>query len=253
MSKTLFIVISIILILFAYIFNADRIVKNNLSAAQNYITDKYLDGVVFVSSSVNKYFNQLNYIDQLKVQNEEFQKYKSLYEITKNNIKELEKLNNLKYDNEHNLSKIKVLSYNNFLEKSIVTLEATDLAPNKITGLITFDGHSAGIVFKKENDTLAFLNENKKCNYAVFLGENEAPGITSGKTLNGDLEIDHIPLWKKIKEGDKVITSGMDGIFPHGVNVGEVIEVIKLDNTQKAFVKTYADTLSSRDYYLFLK
>jgi rod shape-determining protein MreC len=253
MSKKLVLLLTILFIIVAYIFNVDRMIKNQLSTFQTYVTTNYLNTIVFISSNFNKYINQISYIEQLKKQTTQLQEIKIQHEILKNKFNELERTNPLNESYISNFKKISVLSYKNFLEKSIINLEQQTFPKDYITGLITPEGYSAGIVLNQNNRTVSFLNENKKCNYAVFIGENYAPGITSGKNYDGKLIIKHIPLWKKIKKGDKIITSGMDAIFPYGVNVGEVLEIEKLDNTQKVYAKTYGETINSRHFYLYIK
>jgi rod shape-determining protein MreC len=42
---------------------------------------------------------------------------------------------------------------------------------------------------------------------------------------NGLVEMRHVSGLEKVEAGDYVVTTGQDGIYPAGLNVGEVVEV----------------------------
>ncbi|MEA3354071.1 MAG: rod shape-determining protein MreC [Campylobacterota bacterium] len=248
MNKSYILFFSILFITFLYIFNVEKIITNQFSALTNSISTTYLNLFIKFESALNKYFDQLNYIDQLTTQNEKNQYYKTMYMIKSNELNQT-----LKENNEINLpfDKTKVLYYNNFYDNSKVILD-TELPPkDRIFALITQDGNSAGIVLNKEDKSVSLLNNNKKCNYTVFIGENNAPGITSGMTNEGLLIIKHIPIWKKINIKDKVITSGMDNIFPFGINVGTVVSIENMSDTKQVLIKPFADLYKNRIFYIY--
>lgn len=210
----------------------------------------YINIFVTVNASIEKYLNQINYIEQLKESNEKHLKYKLLYDLKAN---ELEEFNNQNISEplDLKLEKVKVLSYYKFNDYSRVIIDQKDLNSSKIYSLITFDGYSAGIVLNKNETSIAYLNENIKCNYTVFIGENNVPGITSGILDNGQLLIKYVPIWQNIMIGDEVITSSMDKIFPYGVKVGKVTQIDIQDNIQEVLVEPYAKTQGNRNYYLY--
>jgi len=41
----------------------------------------------------------------------------------------------------------------------------------------------------------------------------------------GSLELDFVPLQADVRVGDMVVTAGIDGIYPRGIPVGQVVEV----------------------------
>lgn len=57
------------------------------------------------------------------------------------------------------------------------------------------------------------------------LGASNALGSVRGYGKNGLLEMRYVSGLEPVKEGDYVITTGQDGIYPPGLNVGEVVEV----------------------------
>lgn len=251
MSNKLILIIGIILIILAYLFNVDRIIRNNLSTLKDSVTDVYISGLLNINSSFNKYFNQSNYIDQLKLQNEENQKYKILYEIAQNKLDEKEKLPKVYSTKNIILEEVNVLSYKNYQDSSIVVLNRKMKEDSSIEGLLTYDGYSAGIILKEENQNIAYLNQHRKSNYAVFIGKEQAPGITSGVNSAGDLLIKYVPLWKNVKIDDEVITSGMDTIFPFGIKVGKVLSIKVGENTKQIEVRPYGTTLGVRNFLVY--
>jgi len=251
---TLFIIILTVGIL--YIFNIERIIQHKLSMLNKSIQATYVNFFVSVNNIVNKYINQLDYINQLKTSNEMHLKYKVLYDVKSSELTELEKnLEIIKTSNklELQLAKVKVLSYYKFNDNTRVIIDKKDLNTSKIYSLITFDGYSAGIVLNKNDISIAYLNENERCNYTVFIGKENAPGITSGIDSDGKILIKYVPIWQNVTIGDEVITSSMDSIFPYGIKVGKVTDITIKDNIQEILVLPYAQTQGNRDYYLFDK
>lgn len=251
MSKKVVILLTILVISFSYIFGVDKFINNKISALNSSISSSYLNLLVSIQSTVNKYFSQLAYIDQLKKSNDENQKYKTFYNIVKKELLDLKKIDLESFDEtKFKFQRVKVLSYYKLNDHSKVILDK-NIISNNIGALVTYDGYSAGIVLKKDEITIAYLNQNRKCNYSVYIGEKNAPGITSGMDENGLIKIKHIPLWKKVKVDDEIVTSSMDGIFPLGIKVGRVVSIEKNDNTQTILALPYVETLGKRDFYLF--
>ncbi len=249
MNRSVLLITTIFIIIIGYIFNLDRVIKNNLSALGNNVSSVYLNTLVSLESSINKYFYQTEYIEQLKKQNDQFVKYKTLYDTAAAELNDIKKT--VPFVNENNLllEKVKVLSNYSLYDPSIVVLDSLN-SSRLITPMITTEGHSAGIVLKKEGHYLAYLNNNSKCNYAVYIGNENAPGITSGMNDNGFLKIDHIPKWKQIDIDDDIITSNMDNIFPYGIKVGKVVSIQNGENTKSVLAKPYGDTVGKRFFYI---
>ncbi|HEX7999433.1 MAG TPA: rod shape-determining protein MreC [Pyrinomonadaceae bacterium] len=57
------------------------------------------------------------------------------------------------------------------------------------------------------------------------LGESSALGSVRGLGENGLLEMRYVSGLAEVKVGDFVVTTGQDGIYPQGLNVGTVVEV----------------------------
>ena len=248
---TLFLILLIIGI--SYFFDIEKLVQNKFSVLNSNIQSTQMSFFATINNAFSKYLNQLSYIDQLKISNEENQHYKTLYNTTSNQLTQLNKNLKLIKENQLNidLEKVNVLSYYKFNDNSRVILDKKGLVNSKIYALITFDGFSAGIVLNQNDISVAYLNENKKANYTVFIGEDNIPGITSGINQKGQLIVKYVPIWKNISIGDEVITSSMDNVFPFGIKVGRVTKIDEQDNMKEISVRPYAQTLGNRDYYLY--
>ncbi|HKC64461.1 MAG TPA: rod shape-determining protein MreC [Pyrinomonadaceae bacterium] len=59
------------------------------------------------------------------------------------------------------------------------------------------------------------------------LGQSNALGSVKGLGNNGLLEMRYVSGLEEVNPGDYVVTTGQDGIYPPGLNVGEVVEVKK--------------------------
>ena len=64
------------------------------------------------------------------------------------------------------------------------------------------------------------------------LGQSGALGSIKGRPDIGLLEMRHVPGLEKVAVGDYAMTTGQDGIYPPGLNVGEVVEVKNGSATQ---------------------
>jgi len=253
MNKKLTLFLILISIGLLYLFNIERVIQNKLSILKKSIQSTYVNSVVTISNFVDKYLNQLDYIEQLKNSNNQHLQYKLLNDVKENELKELTNSLNMVQSNTLPLSleKVKVLSYYKLEDNSRVIIDKSDLNSSKIYALITFDGFSAGIVLHKNEISLAYLNQNSKCNYTVGIGDENVPGITSGFNEEGNLLVKYVPIWQTITIGDEVRTSSMDSVFPFGVKVGKVLSIHTDDNIQEVLVQPYAKTLGNRNYFLY--
>ena len=230
-----------------YIFKVDKIIVIELTNLTNKIKYSYKDFLSNYDNKFSSHFNQKEQILSLKKQLAEDNKYKVLYKISNSRNQELE--NSLTHIKDINLKYVEVLSYLHINNFSKVLLDTNEEIGNKILGLSTIDGYSAGIVMKENNQIIAYLNNNDRANYAVFIGLNQIPGITAGMS-NNDIKIKYIPKWHTINIGDEVYTSGMDNIFPSGLKVGVVIKILDDINTQTVYVKPSIEILNKKYFYI---
>lgn len=59
------------------------------------------------------------------------------------------------------------------------------------------------------------------------IGESNALGVVSGSSKKDLLEMKYVPGTVDVQVGQVVFTSGQDGIFPAGLKVGEIVNVVR--------------------------
>ena len=234
----------------SYLFKVDELLVKKFTFF-NELKVSYIDKIVDFSTFFVKYFKQATTIEELKTQNDELKEYKILYSTTLNQLNTLKEffINVEIPENHPKIEIVKVLSYINYNDFTKVWLDKK-IENDSILGLIT-DNYAAGIVVNKNNRAVGLLNGNKECSYAVFIGEEKAPGIITSSDNQEELEIKFIPIWAEIKKGDEVITSGMDNIFFEGLKVGRVLEVTDLADMKIAKVKPYVNVLKKKYFYIY--
>ncbi len=249
MRKFLFIILFLIVSLL-YLFDADKLIVKNFTFF-NDLKLSYINKVIGISTTVEKYFNQASSIEKLRIENDELKEYKILYTATQKQLDMMKEFisTNDTNQNKPNINLAKVLSYINFDDFTKVWLDQ-EKEDDSILGLIT-EEYAAGIVVKENGKSVALLNGNKECSYAVFIGEDKVPGIVTSSKDGKNLTIQFIPIWAEIKIGDEVITSGMDNIFFEGLKVGRISEESKRPDMQTAIVKPYAKVLKKKYFYTY--
>ncbi|MDD2894950.1 MAG: rod shape-determining protein MreC [Aliarcobacter sp.] len=234
----------------SYLFKIDELLVNKFTFF-NDIKTSYINKVINISTTIEKYFDQANTIEKLKIENGELKEYKILYATAQNQLNALKEfLANVDIpENKAKIELVKVLSYINYSDFTKVWLDKK-VEDDSISGLIT-DNYSAGIVVNKNGQAVGLLNGNKDCSYAVYIGEGKAPGIIVAADTQDELQIKFIPIWADINKGDEVITSGMDNIFFEGLKVGRVTEVSNLADMKVATVKSYVNVLKKKYFYTY--
>jgi rod shape-determining protein MreC len=150
-----------------------------------------------------------------------------------------------------NIDLVDTVSYthlNNFSEVQLTLPKKAKLHPDRIYGLIQ-DSVVGGTAVVRGEHLFGYLTSNPRCRFGVFIGPKRAPGVAEGldKTT---MKVRFIPKWSKIEVGDRVETSGLDGIFFANVPVGTVKEVKIEDSYKTAYIQTYSDTLHPNYFFL---
>lgn len=145
---------------------------------------------------------------------------------------------------------VRTLSYAEIGDYHKVWLDHSldDSFSDQIYGLVK-DGFAAGIVINRQGRAMGLLNGDEQCSYSVFVGEGKAPGIIRALE-NGKIIADFIPSWLDVKEGDEVVTSGLDGIFFENLKVGRVNSVRQSQGYLIAELTPYVDVLHPRYFWL---
>lgn len=253
MSKTSYFILFLIIVSLSWYYNFDKLIQNKTTNLFNSIKLSYIEKIESIDDSIDVHFNQTEKIKELKIKNDELEKFKLMYTELNNKYTNLEDFK----DNHASLKDVNivdVLSYSKYDDFTKVYINTHDLniTDMKIGGLI-IDNYAAGILVKDNGKSIGLLNGNKKSNYAVYIGKAKAPGITHSIKNKKHILVRFIPNWLEVDVDDEVYTSGMDGIFFEGLKVGKVVSVKRIGDTQEAVVDPYADTSNSSLYYLFYK
>ena len=249
MNKFLFFLL-LLAVGLGYIFDLDKTIARNINPFES-IKKFYVETALSINQSIDKYFDQTVQIEELQKQNKELINYKLQYISKKNELDRI--LNTIKAPNSttEQIRFTKVLSYVDFEDftKVWIDLEKKD---KSILGVIS-DEYAAGIVVDLNGRAKALLNGNKKCNYAIFIGKDKAPGIIHASEKGNNLLAKFVPIWFDIKKGDEVITSGMDNIFFEGLKVGKVVSIRKMQDIQEVTIKPYAKVLKQKSFFVYKK
>jgi rod shape-determining protein MreC len=214
-------------------------IKQNYKNLTQGIKDKS-HSYIFQKESIEKLGRENRILrKRLLEQTHYIQQVKNIYNV-------LPKLSKLPI---HNISISETISYvklNSFSQ--IILTKPKSLQEDKLYGLIQ-GKVVAGIAQVHNNQLYGYLTSDTKCRFAVFVGEQHAPGIAIGTQTN-EMIIKFIPKWHKIKVGDKVVTSGLDDIFFANIPVGVVTKVEVQSSYKVAHIKTYSDIYHPKTFFL---
>jgi len=190
--------------------------------------------IVFSNSTANYFnevFNNLNGYFNLKRVNSELANENLFLKNQLENLinkKQLDSLDNaiFKYQNAKVISN-SLSSFKNYLiiDKGLkhgLENEMGIISSKGIVGIINY-------TTKNYSSVMSVLNIDTKINAKVkrtsHFGTLEWDGLSGENLLLND-----IPETAEIKVGDSIITGGMSLIFPEGINIGVVSEIIKQKN-----------------------
>jgi rod shape-determining protein MreC len=113
----------------------------------------------------------------------------------------------------------------------------TVMTPRGLVGKIVQLGHNAVKV-------LLLIDSGSSVN--AMIQRSRAGGVVYGQrgpTGTTPLVMRFIPQGEEIKPGDRVITSGLGGIFPPGIAIGQVAQVRQKDTDmfQEATIEPFVD------------
>ena len=249
--KTRLVIIAILLLMLTVLLTRnDERITDMLLGIINPIKQNYKHLTQGLEEKSHSYIFQKESIEKLGRENRILRK--RLLEQThyiqqvKNIYNVLPKLSKLPI---HNISISETISYvklNSFSQ--IILTKPKDLTENKLYGLI--QGKVVAGTARVHNEQLyGYLTSDDKCRFSVFIGDDKAPGIATGKKAN-EMTIKFIPKWHKIKVGDKVKTSGLDDIFFSNIPVGIVTKIEVQSSYKVAHIKTYSDIYHPKTFFL---
>jgi rod shape-determining protein MreC len=184
------------------------------------------------------YFNQAETIERLQEENRLLKEDQAVLGAFAAELINLSKLKGYEAPPHFRVRAVRALSYAELPDMRKIIIDYGDLKPNEVKGLI-YNNQAAGIVVAPIGSyAKALLNGDRECSYSVYVGEGRTPGIVMGRS-DHEMIVRYIPAWMSVKEGDEVVTNGLDGIFFAGVKVGVVTKVNRLNAYIEAIVKPY--------------
>lgn len=98
--------------------------------------------------------------------------------------------------------------------------------------LVTNLGLVGKVLQSSPHASTVLLITDPKSRVAVFGQQTRASGILKGRGLGHTLEVDFVQRDRPLKNGEVLVTSGLDGKYPKGVPVARVDSVAPSDYTQ---------------------
>lgn len=92
--------------------------------------------------------------------------------------------------------------------------------------VVTNKGVIGHVIHSAPNSSKLLLITDSRSAVDALFQDSRVPGVVVGN--GGDTcDMKYVPIDAEVKEGDKVISSGLGGIFPKGMEVGTVFKVTK--------------------------
>lgn len=203
----------------------------------NTITSTWSDFTTGISNKIDEHFRQQAAIIALRKETELYRQSHLVSHQMATEFNALLAENNATFHYDPRVALVRAISYASFGDMNKLWLHMDDFNASRLYGLI-YNEKAAGIVTQREGRPLALLNGDYQCTYAVFIGENKAPGIVRGQNSDTML-VQYIPTWVSIAVGDEVVTSGLDNLFFTGIKVGKVRSIAITGGYQSAVIEPY--------------
>lgn len=227
----------------------EQIIKDTVGLGQNIVARPagYVTGLI---NSVDDLLNTYDENKRLKSRLEEFGTLQAEVNELEVENKKLQKLLDKKTDLRiYDPIQANVIARNpDQWEEKLILNEGSSNGVKNNMAVLTSEGLVGKVVqttpYTSEVELLSTNNTNYRVSATVSSKGKEARGLIEGyDAKRGELMLKRIDSKLKIKKGDKVTTSGLGGIFPKGILIGEVTKVTTDDFglTKLAYVKPAAD------------
>ncbi|GED19839.1 MULTISPECIES: rod shape-determining protein MreC [Kurthia] len=227
----------------------EQIIKDTVGLGQNIVAKPagYVTGLI---NSVDDLLNTYDENKRLKSRLEEFGTLQAEVNELEVENKKLQKLLDKKTDlRVYDPIQANVIARNpDQWEEKLILNEGSSNGVKNNMAVLTSEGLVGKVVqttpYTSEVELLSTNNTNYRVSATVSSKGKEARGLIEGyDAKRGELMLKRIDSKLKIKKGDKVTTSGLGGIFPKGILIGEVTKVTTDDFglTKLAYVKPAAD------------
>ncbi|MCK4737000.1 MAG: rod shape-determining protein MreC [Sulfurimonas sp.] len=226
-------------------------IQSPFISALNSVKTNYHNSIEFVQKTINEHFFQARHITELENKLQKYENNHLVMQQLASEINDLFQENHSSLKTDPKVQLVRTISYQKFADLNRIWLEVPDYNSSRVYGL-TYKELVAGIVISQNGRALGLLNKDIKSSYAVYVGDTKAPGIAHGNSAE-NLIVKFIPAWFSIKEGDEVVTSGLDEIFFKGLKVGTVVSVTKSQGYQDAVIEPYYKANNPNYFHMIKK
>jgi rod shape-determining protein MreC len=202
------------------------------------IADFVQSPVTTVTSSIANYFTSISSLrsaqsenDSLKARVQELEIEKKQKEELASENERLRSLLKLKEQTKYNILIARIIGRDPsvWFDSSIINRGSLDGV--QLNMPIVTDGGLVGRVTAVAPLTaqVDLITRDKSGVGAVIgqIGESNALGVVSGSSKKDLLDMKYVPGTVDVRVGQAVFTSGQDGIFPPGLKVGEIVNVVQ--------------------------
>ena len=227
----------------------ERVIKDTVGFVQGVVAKptSYITGIF---SDIESLLNTYEENQRLKMRLEEFAVLQTkVHDLERENAK-LQELNDKKDSlRDYNPIHATVIARNpDQWEEKIILNKGSKHGVEKNMAVMTARGLVGKIIlvtpYTSEVELLYTNNSNYRVSALVQAEKEDAHGLIEGfDAERNELIMKRIDSSKEVKVGEKVVSSGLGGIFPKGIPIGEVTEVTTDDFglTKMVFVKPSAD------------
>ena len=108
--------------------------------------------------------------------------------------------------------------------RMIVVDRGTDGGVREDQAVVGWGGAVGRVVFADKQHAKVRLLSDPNSGVAGLVQRTRVEGILLG-AAEGGLDMTYVPSYADVAIGDRVVTSGLDGIFPKGFGIGRVVEI----------------------------
>ena len=194
-------------------------IQNLLTNTTSYVSDAF-DHYFFLVETSKENDRLLLKVNLLSKKNNELIERNKLLERSDNLIEFLDK-------DERPFVIAKVIGYDATQWSKVIFINrGTNHKVQKNSSVMNNAGVIGHVIHSSPNSSKVLLITDGRSAVDSLFQETRESGITVG-TGENICEMKFVPISAKINLGDKVISSGLGGVFPKGLVVGRVVDIVK--------------------------
>ena len=222
-------------------------IQNLLTSTTSYVSDAF-DHYFFLVETSKEKDRLLLKVNLLSKKNNELIERNKLLERSDNLIEFLDK-------DERPFVIAKVIGYDATQWSKVIFINrGTNHKVQKNSSVMNNAGVIGHVIHSSPNSSKVLLITDSRSAVDSLFQETRESGITVG-TGENICEMKFVPISAKINLGDKVISSGLGGVFPKGLVVGRVVDIVKKNQElfQDIMVEPSADLSNIEEVIVLLR